>query len=121
MYSTGSVLYKWKNLLKQNKPVIVTDLNCTRFYWSVNEAIDLIFECLNNADSPIPYVPKMKSILLSDLLKAMSIKYLPENGTLKIKEIGLRKGENLHENLLKGHQNSYQSEKYTIKEITSFI
>ena len=63
----------------------------------------------------------MKSILLSDLLKAMSIKYLPENGTLKIKEIGLRKGENLHENLLKGHQNSYQSEKYTIKEITSFI
>lgn len=121
LYSTGSVLYKWKNLLKQNKPVIVTDLNCTRFYWSVNEAIDLIFECLNNADSPIPYIPKMKSILLSDLLKAMSIKYLPENGTLKIKEIGLRKGENLHENLSKSHKNSYESEKYTIKEIISFV
>jgi len=121
LYSTGSVLYKWKRLLQLDKELIVTDLNCTRFYWTVNEAITLIFNCLKLANSPKPYVPEMKSIILKDLLKAMSKKYLKKGGTLKIKEIGLRQGENLHESLDKYHKNSLESEKYTIDEIITFI
>lgn len=121
LYSTGSVLYKWKRLLQLDKELIVTDLNCTRFYWTVDEAIDLIFDCLKLANSPKPYVPKMKSIILKDLLKAMSKKYLKKGGTLTIKEIGLRQGENLHESLDKNHKNSLESEKYTIDEIITFI
>ena len=121
LYSTGSVLYKWKRLLQQNKEVLVTNLNCTRFYWSVDEAITLIFDCLEFAKSSKPYVPKMKSIILYDLLQAMSHKYLMKGGTLKIKEIGLRPGENLHESLDKNHKNSCDSDKYTVEEIMSFI
>ncbi len=121
LYSTGSVLYKWKRLLQLDKELIVTDLNCTRFYWTVSEAITLIFNCLKLANSPKPYVPEMKSIILKDLLKAMSKKYLKKGGTLKIKEIGLRQGENLHESLDKKHKNSFESDKYSIDEIISFI
>ena len=99
-----------------DKELIVTDLNCTRFYWTVDEAISLIFDCLKLASSPKPYVPEMKSIILKDLLKAMSKKYLKKGGTLKIKEIGLRQGENLHESLDKYHKNSFESEKYTIQK-----
>ncbi len=121
LYSTGSVLYKWKRLLQLDKELIVTDLNCTRFYWTVGEAITLIFNCLELANSAKPYVPEMKSIILKDLLTAMSKKYLKKGGTLKIKEIGLRQGENLHESLDKKHKNSFESDKYTIDEIISFI
>ena len=52
---------------------------------------------------------------------AMSHKYLMKGGTLKIKEIGLRPGENLHESLDKNHKNSCDSDKYTVEEIMSFI
>jgi FlaA1/EpsC-like NDP-sugar epimerase len=121
LYSTGSVLYKWKRLLQLDKELIVTDLNCTRFYWTVGEAITLIFNCLELANSAKPYVPEMKSIILKDLLTAMSRKYLKKGGTLKIKEIGLRQGENLHESLDKKHKNSFESDKYSIDEIISFI
>src|SRR3990167_4808776 len=34
MYSTGSVLCKWKDKIQAGEPVIVTDLNATRFFWT---------------------------------------------------------------------------------------
>ena len=46
LYSTGSVLCKWKSLIEQNKEVIVTEPKATRFFWTVRQAIELIFDCL---------------------------------------------------------------------------
>ena len=46
LYSTGSVLCKWRQLLQDNKEVIITDPDATRFFWTIDQAVDLIFECL---------------------------------------------------------------------------
>ena len=46
LYSTGSVLCKWKELLQQGKEIVVTDPEATRYFWTVEQAVDLIFECL---------------------------------------------------------------------------
>ena len=62
IYSTGSVLCKWKDLLERGQEVVVTDLSATRFFWTREEAIDLIFECLVRATTAAPYVPTMKSM-----------------------------------------------------------
>lgn len=121
LYSTGSVLCKWKELLQQNKQVVVTDGNATRFFWSVNQALDLIFDCLDNAQDSKPYVPQMKSIRINDLLTAMAQKYLPLNGTLDIKTIGLQPGENLHEKVLEEGPFSNEVEYYTIEEIKKLV
>jgi UDP-N-acetylglucosamine 4,6-dehydratase/UDP-glucose 4-epimerase len=62
LYSTGSVLCKWKDLLEQGKEVIVTDGDATRFFWTVDQAVDLIFDCLENATDWQPHITDMKSI-----------------------------------------------------------
>ena len=40
LYSTGSVLCKWKELIRNGKEVTVTEPTATRFFWSVDQAID---------------------------------------------------------------------------------
>lgn len=121
LYSTGSVLCKWRELLREDKEIILTDGNATRFFWSVDQAIDLIFTCLENATNAKPFITDMKGIKLDDLLKAMAEKYLPANGTLKIKYIGLQPGENMHERILENGPLSNEVYQYTIEEMKELI
>ena len=121
LYSTGSVLCKWKDLLSNNEEVIVTDAEATRFFWTREQAIDLIFDCLHNAKDSTPYCPDMKSMKIADLLEAMSNNYLPEGGELKVKTIGIQKGENLHEKILEEGPYSNEVELYTVEEIESMV
>ena len=119
LYSTGSVLCKWKDLMQAGKEVIVTDLEATRFYWTVEEAIALIFDCLENAKNSTPYCPTMKATKIKDLLYAMHKKY--GIGELKYKEIGLQPGENKHEKVLDQGPYSNEVEQYTIEELMKMI
>ena len=64
------------------------------------------------------YGEKMK---ISDMLTAMAQKYLPNNGLLKIKEIGLQPGENLHEKVMEEGPYSNEVERFTIEEIKEMI
>jgi UDP-N-acetylglucosamine 4,6-dehydratase/5-epimerase len=121
LYSTGSVLCKWKDLLSDGKQVIVTDPDATRFFWTREQAVNLIFSCLDNSTSVKPWVPKMKSMKIGDLLTAMSRKYLPAGCTLDIKQIGLQPGENLHEKILEEGPASNEVEFFTIDEIQELI
>lgn len=121
LYSTGSVLCKWKDLIERDKELIVTEPKATRFFWSVDQALDLIYDCLENAKDSSPYVPSMKAMSIENLLDAMYHKYLPEGGTKKIKEIGLQPGENLHEKILEDGEDSSQAEQYTVEDIIPLI
>lgn len=118
LYSTGSVLVKWKDALLSGKEIIVTDPKATRFFWTVEQAIDLIEDCLVNATDASPYCPSMKSIVVEDLLEAMQRKY---GRAVSIKEIGLQAGENLHEKILEDGEDSNESEKYDIDEVIQMI
>lgn len=120
IYSTGSVLCKWKERILNDLPIKVTDLNSTRFYWTVDEAVNLIFECLNLAKDSKAYVGQMKAIKLGDLVNAMYEKY-GVGKEVKIKFIGLQPGENLHEAISDDLLNSNHAEKYTNKEILKII
>ena len=121
LYSTGSVLCKWKDLLQEGKEVIVTAPEATRFFWTVDQALDLIYDCLENAEDSKPYVPGMKAMSIESLLEAMAQKYLPEGKEKSIKIIGLQPGENLHEKILEQGPASNEVEQYTIEEIKELI
>lgn len=121
LYSTGSVLCKWKDLLKEGKEIIITDPEATRFFWTVDQAVDLIFDCLETATTYEPHITKMKSMEMGDLLKAMANKYLPDGQELKVKEIGLQPNENLHERIVDDGPMSNEMEQYTIKELEKMI
>lgn len=121
LYSTGSVLCKWKELLEEGNQVIITDTEATRFFWTREQAVSLIFSCLSEADSSSPWVPKMKSMKMGDLLNAMANKYLQSGKELDVKVIGLQAGENMHEKILEEGPASNEVEQFTIDEIQELI
>lgn len=115
-YSTGSVLCKWKELIEQGKQCTITDPNATRFYWSKEKAVDLIFECLEKAKDAKPWCPEMKGVSIKLLFDAVVKKY-GEFGHYK--EIGLQPGENLHEKI--NGQWSNEVEQYTLDELIEIL
>lgn len=121
LYSTGSVLCKWKTLISNGDGVIVTEPKATRFFWTIDQAIDLIFDCLSNAENTKPYVPAMKSMSIENLLNAMIAKYAPIGITIPVKIIGLQKGENLHEKILEEGPYSNEVETFSVAETIEMI
>jgi len=121
LYSTGSVLCLWKDKLINGEEIIVTEPEATRFFWTIDQAVDLIFDCMENAVDSKVHFPSMKSMKIGNLLKAMSEKYLPKDKELKVKEIGLQVGENLHEKILEQGPYSNEVDEFTIEEIKELI
>ena len=117
LYSTGSVLCKWKDKLQKGEEVVITDENATRFYWTVDQAVDLIFKCLEEGKDSKPFHAPMKAIRMGDLLNAMIQKY----GKSPVKVIGLQPGENLHEIIAESGLDSSMAEKHTLEEILELI
>lgn len=121
LYSTGSVLCKWKSLISNGLGVMVTEPKATRFFWTIDQAIDLIFDCLENAINCKPYVPAMKSMSIENLLNAMIAKYAPVGVNIPITIIGLQKGENFHEKILEEGPYSNEVETFTVEETIKMI
>lgn len=121
LYSTGSVLCKWKKLIQQGGNLIITDPEATRFFWTVNEAIELLLECLEKSQDSSPWCPEMKSMKMGDLLQAMIQKYGDETHNYNIDVIGLQVGENKHEKILKDGPYSDQVKHFTVEEIKQLI
>jgi UDP-N-acetylglucosamine 4,6-dehydratase/UDP-glucose 4-epimerase len=117
LYSTGSVLCKWKDRILKGEDVTITEPEATRFFWTVEQAVDLIFETLDKGTSSKPYATNMKAMRMGDLLDAMMEKY----GKVKVNVIGLQQGENMHEVITEDGPDSSQVERFTTDEIMKLI
>jgi FlaA1/EpsC-like NDP-sugar epimerase len=100
--SSGSVIQKWKQQIKQSNKVTVTNLEMTRFYINVNTLVDFIIQVIERGESGKIYIPFQKVARLGDLAKAMMELY----GDAKTKKevTGLREGEKMHERLFSPSQ-----------------
>ena len=91
--SRGSVLPLFQDLIrKKNKFLPITDKRMTRFWLSLEHSVNFVISCLKNMIGGEIFVPKIPSIKIVDLAKAMS----PH---IKHKIIGIRPGEKLHEQM----------------------
>lgn len=90
--SRGSVVPVFENQRSQGQ-VTVTDKRMTRFWLTLDQAAWFVLRCLTLTRGGEIFVPKIPSIGILDLVKAMA----PE---CSVKYIGLRPGEKLHEVLL---------------------
>jgi len=120
LHSTGSVLVKWKMLIDNDQPLKISDPLATRFYWTREQAVSLIFQCLEEALTSNPWVPKMKSVKLADLATAFLVKH-GKSVNYPIQVTGLQEGENLHELIIAGGLDSYQSQRWTISELVEVL
>lgn len=121
LYSTGSVLCKWKESILLKNEILITDPNATRYFWTGEEAVKLIFDCMKNSTNSSPYVPKMKSMKIKNLAIAFAKKYMEDSSKLNIKYIGLRPGESLHEKIIENGISSLEAEEFTIEEMMEKI
>ena len=89
--SRGSVIPFFKSLIESgSKHLPITDSRMTRFWITLDEGVDLVFRAIKESKGGEIYVSKIPSIKMTELARAMA----PE---LKIKEVGIREGEKLHE------------------------
>lgn len=107
--SSGSVIRLWLDALGRNDSKIhVTDLDMTRFMFSVEEAADLIDHALEHGHDGDILIPKMKSVQLRDLVSLFK--------GVEVQVVGKRPGENTHETLhVKGEINTgHETDSYYV-------
>ncbi len=89
--SRGSVIPFFKQLLSQGKTELpITDVQMTRFWMILDDAVNLVLKALEESKGGETFVFKNPSFLITELAKALN-----PNG--KIKEVGIREGEKIHE------------------------
>lgn len=101
--TTGAVHTIWQKQLDEGKPLTITDKRMRRFFFSIDEAVDLVMYALNNMQGGEVFAVKMPSYSLYDMAKELS-----DN----IVEIGLRPGEKLNETLVA----DYEGEEFTSEQ-----
>jgi UDP-N-acetylglucosamine 4,6-dehydratase len=95
--SSGSVVKRWRQQIKQNNKVVVTNLEMTRFYIDVDTLVDFIIQILQRGGSGKIYIPFEKTAKLGDLAKAVVELYGDQKTRIEV--VGLREGEKVHERL----------------------
>ncbi len=89
--SRGSVIPLFNRLIKQGvKNLPITDERMTRFIINLEQGVGMVVKAFNSMGYGEILIPKIPSIRITDLAKAMN-----PNGDFEIK--GIRPGEKLHE------------------------
>ena len=97
--SSGSVIPKFEEQIRNNEPITVTHPDITRYFMLISEACELVLQAGAIAKSSEVFVLDMgKPIRIMDLAK--KFKKLAGRDDIEIKIIGLRPGEKLYEELL---------------------
>lgn len=109
--STGSVIPTWRRETLQGRPVRVTDLEATRFWMTLDEAVDLVLhtaKAMNGGELVIPDLPAYR---LGDLARVMHVGY---------RVTGLQAGEKRHESMRAG-QTSEQARRMSLGELADAL
>jgi UDP-glucose 4-epimerase len=97
MASRGSVIPLFVDLIKQNKPLTVTDPNMTRFMMTLDDAVDLVLYAFEHGNQGDRFVQKAPASTIADLAQALKELYKSD---VETKIIGTRHGEKLFESLV---------------------
>ena len=92
MMSRGSVIPLF---IKQSKTGVITltDKRMTRFSITLDQGVNFVIQCLNSMWGGELFVPKIPSYKIMDVAKAFA-------SNCKIKVLGLRPGEKIHEEMI---------------------
>lgn len=94
--STGSVIPTWRAALAQYGGVNVTDMDCTRFWMGIDEAVAMVRWALESVNGGELIVPNLPAYRLGDLASAMLVQHGVDSG--------LRPGEKLDEVMVSGDE-----------------
>tara|TARA_B100000886_G_scaffold195123_1_gene134426 strand:+ start:11536 stop:12543 length:1008 start_codon:yes stop_codon:yes gene_type:complete len=97
MGSRGSVIPLFISQIKSNKDITITSPEMTRFLMSLDNAVDLVDYAFSNCNQGEIFIQKAPSSTIKTLAEAL-IEIFDSNS--KVKNIGIRHGEKMHETLV---------------------
>jgi UDP-N-acetylglucosamine 4,6-dehydratase len=101
--SRGSVIPFFKRLAKEKQPLPITDVDMTRFWMTLPQAVEFVIKAICDMQGGEIFVPKLPAMNICYLAKAIAKD--PE-----IFEIGIRPGEKLHEKLISLNEMNVEEE-----------
>lgn len=92
--SASSIVPTWRRLIEAGaKAVPVTDPDCTRFYMSISEAVDLVLNTIATMKGGELVIPTLPAYRIGDLAEAMGVRMVVK---------GLPSWEKKHEEMIPG-------------------
>lgn len=96
MFSRGSVIPRFIEQIKAEKPITITEPTMTRFLMALPEAVELVEYAFNHANQGDIFVKKAPASTVEDLAQALKELF---DSNVETKIIGIRHGEKLYETL----------------------
>lgn len=93
MGSRGSVIPLFRELEARGESIPITDKRMTRFWITLDQAIQFVVDSFDSMRGGELYVPRIPSMRITDLAAAIA-------PTAPIYEIGIRPGEKIHEEMI---------------------
>ena len=108
--SRGSVIPFFQKLVAEGaKELPITDMKMTRFWLKLEQAVEMVLKAIETMQGGELYVKKIPSMRMPDLASAIA-------PNLKLKEVGIRPGEKIHEQMItrEDAQNTIEFEDFYI-------
>lgn len=108
--SRGSIIPLFRNIIDNGgNEFPITDYRMTRFWISLEQGVELVIKALKEATGGETFISKIPSFKVTDLARAML-------DDCKMKEVGIRPGEKLHEIMITAEDssNTYEYEQYYV-------
>ncbi len=102
--SRGSVVPVFLKQDKESDAFTITNKNMTRFTITLDDAVKFVFDRIKEMKGSEIFVPKLSSYKITDLAKSI-------NSKKKIKLIGIRNGEKIHEEMINPFEFNHAEEK----------
>lgn len=126
--SSGSVIPLFRKQISNGGPITITHKDVTRFFMTISEASSLVIQAGEFSDGGEVFILDMgEQVKIIDLAKklvylsGMSISDDNSDEGIQIKEVGLRPGEKLYEELLISGNELETPHKKIFKSIEKFI
>lgn len=98
--SSGSVVPKFIEQIKNKQPITITEPCMTRFNITMDEALDFILDSAQKGKGSEIFVPKLRAYSIMDVKDAL----MELLGEVEIQKIPVRPGEKIHEVLINEHE-----------------
>ena len=113
--SSGSVVPKFIDQIKNKKKITITDNHMTRFSITMDEALDFILKATEYGQGSEIFIPKIRAYTIFDIRNALT-EILGDYGE---EIVGIRPGEKMHETLINNEEIRYSWEYKDLYMITN--
>ena len=96
--SRGSFIPLWMDLLSKGEKIKVTSMDCTRFMFTLGDAVETVLNSLYFAQGGEVFIPKINSFKMETVIE--SVKRIMNINDMEYDIINMRPGEKFHEDML---------------------